>query len=126
MPAITGRCKPRCSARSRVRPCLTINPLPTYLHQITNDQRQNKPSIKVHPVDDGADEDTAKTFQGVIRHIEYDSNAGEAYNTATNHAAAIGFGYFRWLTEYEDDASFDQVIRFPAVSAIRWPFTSIR
>ena len=94
------------------RPCLTINPLPTYLHQITNDQRQNKPSIKVHPVDDGADEETAKTFQGVIRHIEYDSNAGEAYNTATNHAAAIGFGYFRWLTEYEDDASFDQVIRF--------------
>jgi hypothetical protein len=26
------------------RPCLTINKLPTFLHQVTNDQRQNVPS----------------------------------------------------------------------------------
>ena len=34
------------------RPCLTINKLPTSLHQVTNSQRQNVPSIKVHPVSD--------------------------------------------------------------------------
>jgi len=97
------------------RPCLTINTLPTYLHQVTNDQRQNKPGIKIHPVDDGADEETAKVFQGAIRHIEYDSNADVAYDTAVNHAAAIGFGYFRWMPEFEGDDSFDQVIRFKRI-----------
>ena len=97
------------------RPALTINTLPTYLHQVTNDQRQNKPGIKIHPVDDGADEETAEVFQGLIRHIEYDSNADVAYDTAVNNAAAIGFGYFRWVTEYEADDSFDQVIRFKRI-----------
>lgn len=97
------------------RPCLTINTLPTYVHQVTNDQRQNKPGIKVHPVDDNADEETAKVFQGLIRHVEYDSNADVAYDTAVNHAAAIGFGYWRWIPEYEDDTSFNQVLRFKRI-----------
>jgi len=31
------------------RPCLTINRLPSFIRQVINDSRQNKPSIKVHP-----------------------------------------------------------------------------
>ena len=46
------------------RPCLTINKLPSFIHQITGDQRQNKTSIKIHPVDDHADEETAEIIQG--------------------------------------------------------------
>lgn len=102
------------------RPCLTINKLPAFLHQITNDQRQNKPGIKIHPVDDGADEKTAEIIQGMIRHIEYSSNADVAYDTAVNSAAACGFGYFRLVTDYCDEKSFDQEIRF---KRIRNPFT---
>jgi hypothetical protein len=33
------------------RPCLVINRIPQFIQQVTNDQRQNRPSIKVHPVD---------------------------------------------------------------------------
>lgn len=102
------------------RPCLTINKLPAFIHQVTNDQRQNRSSIKVHPVDDSGDEDTADILQGLIRHIEYNSNADIAYDTAVNSAAAIGFGYFRLVTEYESDDSFDQEIKF---KRIRNPFT---
>lgn len=102
------------------RPCLTVNKLPTFLHQVTNDQRQNRPSIKVHPVDDGADVETAEVIQGLIRHIEYSSNADIAYDTAVNSAAAIGFGYFRLTTDYESESSFDQEIRY---KRIRNPFT---
>lgn len=94
------------------RPCLTVNTLPTFLHQVTNDQRQNTPSIKVHPVDNNADKDTAEVLQGMIRHIEYSSNADIAYDTAVASAAGPGFGYFRLITEYESEDSFDQVIRF--------------
>ena len=54
----------------------TINKPPSFIHQITGDQRQNKTSIKIHPVDDRADEETAEIIQGLIRHIEYSSNAG--------------------------------------------------
>lgn len=94
------------------RPCLTFNRLPTFLHQVTNDQRQNKPGIKVHPVGNGADVKKAEIIQGVIRHIEYSSNADIAYDTAVNSAAAIGFGFWQLVTEYESPTSFNQVISY--------------
>lgn len=97
------------------RPCLTFNKLPTFLHQVTNDQRQNKPSIKVHPVGSGADVKKAEILQGMIRHIEYSSNADTAYDTAVNSAAAIGMGYWRLITDYESPTSFDQVIKFERI-----------
>jgi hypothetical protein len=102
------------------RPCLTINKLPTFLHQVTNDQRQNVPAIKVSAVDSNADPGTAEVVQGLIRHIEYSSAADAAYDTAVNSAAAIGFGYFRLITDYCYNDSFDQDIRF---CRIRNPFT---
>lgn len=97
------------------RPCLTFNKLPTFLHQVTNDQRQNKPGIKVHPVGAGSDVKKGEIIQGVIRHIEYSSNADIAYDTAVNSAAAIGFGFWQLVTEYESPTSFDQVIKFRRV-----------
>jgi hypothetical protein len=92
------------------RPCLVINRIPQFLQQVTNDQRQNRPSIKVHPVDDDADVETAKIQQGLIRHIEYNSNADAAYDTAFDRSASSGFGYWRIITEYCDPMSFDQEI----------------
>jgi DNA-binding protein YbaB len=94
------------------RPCLTVNKLPTFLHQVTNDQRMNVPGIKVSPVDSHADAETAKIVQGWIRHTEYSSNADIAYDTAVNSAAAIGVGYFRLVTDFCSEDSFDQDIRF--------------
>jgi len=92
------------------RPCLTVNNLPTFLHKVTNEQRQNTPTINVHPVDDHADKDTAEVLQGLLRHIQYASNADVAYDTAVNSAAAIGYGWFRAVTEYETPDSFEQTI----------------
>lgn len=97
------------------RPCMTFNQLPAIVQQVTNDQRQNTPSIKVHPVDDKADPDTAEVLQGLIRHIEYDSHADAAYDMAVNAAAIHGYGVWRLLTEYEAPDSFDQVIRFARI-----------
>lgn len=92
------------------RPCLTINRIPQFIRQITNDQRQNRPSIKISPVDDKADIETAKVYEGLIRHIQYNSNADVAYDTAFEGAVTKGFGYFRIITDYVDDRSFDQEI----------------
>jgi hypothetical protein len=94
------------------RPCLTVNKLPTFLHQVTNDQRQNVPGIKVSPAGNGADVKGAEVRQGIVRHIEYASCADVCYDTAVNSAAAIGEGYFLLKTDYCRPDSFDQDIRF--------------
>jgi hypothetical protein len=93
------------------RPCLTINKLPQHVRQVTNDQRQNRPSGKVIPADDNADVQVAEVFNGVVRHIEYISDADVAYDTACENQVAYGEGYIRILTEYCDDTTFDQDIK---------------
>lgn len=105
---------------SEGRPCLTINKIPTFLQQITNDQRQNRANIKVSPVSEQSSQDTANIIQGMIKHIEYDSSADAAYDTAVNGASAVGFGFFRICPEYEADDSFEQKLM---IKRIRNAFT---
>jgi hypothetical protein len=93
------------------RPCLTINKLPQHVRQVTNDQRQNRPSGKVIPVDDKADVEVAEIFDGLVRHIEYISDADVAYDTACENQVSYGEGYIRLLTEYCDDDTFNQDIK---------------
>lgn len=97
------------------RPCLTLNRLPAFIRQVTNDARQNSPSIKFHPVGDGADQATAKILDGLTRNIEYTSNADVAYDTALENAVTGGFGYFRISTDYAADDAFDQDIRIERI-----------
>jgi len=93
------------------RPCLTINKLPQHVRQVTNEQRQNRPSPKVIPADDNADVAVAEIFDGIIRHIEYMSDADVAYDTACDNQVVYGEGYIRILTEYTRDDSFDQDLK---------------
>jgi hypothetical protein len=97
------------------RPCLTINKLPQHVRQVTNDQRQNRPSGKVIPADDHADIEVAEIFNGMVRHIEYISDADVAYDTACENQVSYGEGYIRILTEYCDENTFDQDIKIGRV-----------
>jgi len=97
------------------RPCLTMNKLPQHVRQVTNDQRQNRPAGKVIPVDDLADPEVAEIFDGLVRHIEYISDADVAYDTACENQVTYGEGYIRLLTEYCDENSFDQDIKIGRV-----------
>lgn len=109
------------------RPCLTINRLPQHIKQVTNDQRQNRATLRASPVDDKADPDTAKIYSGLMRHIEYDSNADVAYSTGFDCAARSGLGYWRIVTEYVSPTSFDQEIKIKRIrnrfSVFRDPFS---
>lgn len=93
------------------RPTLVINKLPQHVLQVTNDQKQNRPAGRVIPVDDRADIKTAEMLEGVVRHIEYISDADVAYDTACDNQVTFGEGYFRILTEYCDETSFEQDIK---------------
>lgn len=102
------------------RPCLTINRLPQFVNQIINDIRQNRPAIQVDPTGDGAKVETAEVLQGIVRHIEYASNADIAYDTAVEGQAIGGFGYYRIVTEYASETSFDLECR---IKRVRNPFS---
>lgn len=91
------------------RPALVVNRIPQFVRQVTNDQRQNRPSIKIQPVDDHADPDTAEVMQGLIRHIEQNSGADIAYDNGFFYSVVGGFGYWRITTDYVGD-SFEQEI----------------
>lgn len=92
------------------RPCLTINRLPSYVDQVVGDIRQNTPSIKIRPAGNGADEETAEIIEGIVRGIEYKSNADSVYESAAEQSISSSIGAYRILTQYVDDESFDQEI----------------
>jgi len=98
------------------RPCLTINRMPTFIRQVVNDSRQNKPSIRVHPVDSFADVGTAKVLDGLIRNIEVSSNADAAYDTAIDFAVSMGFGYFRVDVDFAQDDTFEMDLKIDRIS----------
>jgi hypothetical protein len=100
------------------RPCLVVDKMNQYVRQIVNDGRQNRPAVKVRPIDDDGDEEIAEALQGIIRHICDRSNADEAFDTALECAVVGGFGFFRVLTEYAHEKTFNQEI---AVGRIRNP-----
>lgn len=92
------------------RPCMVINRTENFIDQVTGDQRMNRPSIKVRPVDGDADPIVAKIYTGLIKDIEYQSTAGVAYDEAFDQAVGSGFGYFQFGTKYINPKSFDQEI----------------
>jgi hypothetical protein len=114
------------------RPTLTFNRMEAFIDQVVGDQRQTRPSIKVVAVDadDGSqrvvnvngtkDYTLADVYNGMIRHIEYDSRAHRAYDTAYDHAVGHGWGYFRVLTAYDGDLGFDQKL---VIKRIKNPFS---
>jgi hypothetical protein len=97
------------------RPCYTADRLTPAVRMIVNENRQNRPSIKVSPKS-GGDEDTAHVITGLIRDIESVSNADTAYDVASEYSVKCGLGYFRLGTEYESDDTFDQSLRITAVN----------
>lgn len=92
------------------RPCLTINKTRQHCLQIINDAKQNKPGVAVRPTGNGATYEAAQMWEGMMRHIEYISNASTAYDTATTFQVYSGLGYLRVVTDYMDPTSFDQEI----------------
>jgi hypothetical protein len=93
------------------RPVITINRLPGFIRQVTGDARKNTPAIKVAPAKDGASEEVAQIYNGLIRNIEVQSNAKAAYVQALENSCVTGLGSFQIITQYSADDAFDQDIR---------------
>ena len=102
------------------RPVITVNKVDNYCRQVCNQQRQQRPRIKVHAMNTHEDMVDAQTIQGIVRHIENNSNADHAYDNAFEYAVRMGWGYFRVRTDYVSEDSFEQEIY---IDPIDNPFT---
>jgi hypothetical protein len=102
------------------RPVIVVNKVDNYCRQVSNQQRQQRPRIKVHATNTHEDMVDAQTISGIIRHIEVNSNADHAYDNAFEYAVRMGWGYMRVRTDYISEDSFDQEVYIDAVDN---PFT---
>ena len=92
------------------RPCLTINKIDASIKQVCNEHRQNRASIRYRPFDSASDPDKSEVVNGLVRHIMNNSNSTHAVDNAFDYAVSGGFGFFRVITDYVDDISFNQEI----------------
>ena len=100
-------------------PCLQSNQIPTFLRQITNEARQNCPTIQIDPKEEGADQDLAEMVSDLIRGIEQSSGATTVYDNASWYAAATGIGFFRIVSEWEAEDSMDQRLVLKPIADIQ-------
>lgn len=102
--------------------CLEFPQLKQFVNQVVNDQRQKRPGVRIHPAGGKASKESAERLQGVIRGIEYGSNAEAAYDTAFQGAVVGGRGYVRLVTDWDSTQSFNQklVIKRVADPATVW------
>lgn len=110
------------------RPILTYNLLPSFTRQITNKMRQERPQVKVIPVQTDKrtspmisnlqgtkDYSLADVYSGIIKNIEHVSRAAQAYDTAGQHGVNHGFGYFYLMNEWSKLDPFSQELRIHRV-----------
>lgn len=101
-------------AQSRIsvgRPVVEIDQLSQFVHQVSNDIRQNTPAIHVLPVGDDTDVETAEMIAGRIKAIEYKSNADAAYDMAADFAIRSSLGFIRVDHDYVSSKGFEQELR---------------
>src|SRR5215831_14054333 len=98
------------------KPCLTLNVVRQHNLKIINDMRRNKSSCKILGMGNGATQESAEIVKQLIRHIEYNSKAQRnAYTPARGFQVKGGIGWWRIVTDYESNDSFDQEIYIKGV-----------
>ncbi len=78
----------RLQREAQNRPCLTINRLPQFVNQVPNTVRVNPPAIKAIPAGGEATAELAEVYSGLMRQIQYRSNATNVFANAVYLPAA--------------------------------------
>jgi len=98
------------------KPALTLNVTRQHNLKIINDMRKAKESCKILGMGNGATQESANIIKACIRHIEYVSKAQRnAYTPARGFQVKGGIGWWRIVTDYESNETFDQEIYIKGV-----------
>ncbi len=102
---------------------MTLDKVNQGLGAVIGDMRDNRPSVRVMPVDDNADVETAKVFGGLINTIEQTSNATDVYLSAAEFQVKCGFGVWRIINEFASHDVFEQDLYIQRVkNPLNWWF----
>lgn len=122
-PKTGGQWTPEDLKLRQGRICLSMDKTSEKLDHVLGALKQNEATIKAIPADDGAADEVAEVVTGMIRNIEDACDAEGAKDWALTSAAACGRGFWRVLTDYVDDDTFDQHIYvepIPNCMSVHW------
>lgn len=108
MAARDGQWEPEWASRARNKPQYTFDMIEPIIDQIMGDIDKSDFDTRTIPVGGEASEDTAETYNGLLRSIKASSSANRKYRAAIKNAVISGFDAVRVLQSYVDGDSFDQ------------------
>lgn len=91
--------------RQDKRLVLVSDQLNAPVDQVVNGVRQNRPGPKVLPQGAGTDAYDAETMEGLMRRVDYENSAWNAWELATECAVGGNFGCWEMGIDYENDRS---------------------
>lgn len=97
----------RVSDTSR-KPTMTVNVVQGMVFSITNDFRQNLPSVAIKPTGEESTYDSAQVYEALMRNVEYTSGARSIYMDCYQSEVEGGIGYCRVNTKFDDEDTWDQ------------------
>lgn len=99
------------------RPMLSIPKLDQPVQIQMNQMRAAQLGVKIHPLSQQANVETAEIKQGLYRSIEVDSRADQGRLWGADRALKCGTGWYRVNVVYDDttDDPFDQTIRIQRI-----------
>lgn len=89
------------SLEGQERPCIHEDVLGQYVNKVINQAQGNPIGIEVSPDGDGATPESAEFTENRIRHIDYESNAVHARESALESAVQQGVGIWEVGTDWE-------------------------
>jgi hypothetical protein len=119
------------------RPMLTINKLPSFVAQVAGDALQKKINCKLKPVEGSSgkegenkiknvagsgDYTRAEILEGLIRNIEYTSNAEGHYDRQFKNTLEGAFGWLRVVTERN---KFDPFVLDAKIIGLKNPLSAL-
>lgn len=109
------------------RPCITNNVLPTFVDAVIGDARQDRSRIKtlqtgfktttdlktasdlkIANVEGTKSYTLSEAMDGILRQVEYTSDAETSYDTALENSVQSSLGYLRVYSDWTDEKSFEQ------------------
>lgn len=103
-------------AREQVnKATMEFNQITSIVRGILGEFRNNSPSLTVRGIGKDIPQQAIDIREGLIRNIEYESDADIAYQIAGRHGLECGWGSARVVAEYEDENSVLQVLRIKPI-----------
>jgi Phage P22-like portal protein len=90
------------------KPRYTFDEVDNLVDQVSGYMERSDFDIKIIPSSGPASKESAKTYDGLVRHIEAISSASDIYNRAGRNVVTSGLDGWRVINTYLNEDSFDQ------------------